>query len=125
MQMPIDAVHLYTDSTSVLSWIRTQPHRLKCFVANRAIQITDVTSTFEWHHINSKDNPADPLSRGLSVDDLNGNNIWWRGSDCLHSDVDCLNNWDCSNTHPDYMKELKPIMNTFVKSTMSDFFDDW
>ncbi|GFV09852.1 integrase catalytic domain-containing protein [Trichonephila clavipes] len=69
--------YLYTDSTIVLSWIRTQPHRLKCFVVNRVVQITDFTSTFEWHHINSKDNPADPLSRGLSVDDLNRNNIWW------------------------------------------------
>ncbi|GFY74840.1 hypothetical protein TNIN_370191 [Trichonephila inaurata madagascariensis] len=47
--------------------IRTQPHRLKCFVANKVIQITDLTSTFEWHHINSKDNPADPLSHKRSV----------------------------------------------------------
>ncbi|GFS50645.1 uncharacterized protein TNCV_2042261 [Trichonephila clavipes] len=67
MQMTIDAVPLYTDSTIVLSWMRTQPYRLKCFVANRVIQITDLPSIFEWHHINSKDNAADPLSRGLSV----------------------------------------------------------
>ncbi|GFW46428.1 integrase catalytic domain-containing protein [Trichonephila clavipes] len=77
IQMTIDAVPLCTDSTIVLSWIRTQPHRLKCFVANRVIQITDLTSTFEWHHINSKEKPADPLSRGLSVDELNRNNIWF------------------------------------------------
>ncbi|GFY00631.1 reverse transcriptase domain-containing protein [Trichonephila clavipes] len=118
MQMTIDTVHLYTDSTIVLSWIRTQPHRLKCFVANRVMQTTDLTNTFEWHHINSKDNPADPLSRGLSVDDLNRNNNWWCGSNFLHRDVDFLNNWDCSNTDPGYMKELKPIMNTFVQSTV-------
>ncbi|GFY59733.1 integrase catalytic domain-containing protein [Trichonephila inaurata madagascariensis] len=124
MQMTIDAVHLYTDSSIVLSWIRTQPHRLKCFVANRVIQITDLTSKFEWPLINSKENPADPLSRGLSIHDLNGNNIWWCGPDFLHRDVDFLNNWDCSNTDPSYMNELKPIMNTFVQSTMIDFFDD-
>ncbi|GFY54935.1 uncharacterized protein TNIN_155981 [Trichonephila inaurata madagascariensis] len=98
--MTIDAVHLYTDSTIVLSWIRTQPHCLKCFVANRVIQITDLTSTFEWHHINSEENPADPLSRGLSVDDLNGNNIWWCGPDFLHRDVDFLNNRDCCENAP-------------------------
>ncbi|GFW09607.1 hypothetical protein TNCV_3997131 [Trichonephila clavipes] len=98
--------------------------RLKCFVANRVIQITDLTSTFEWHHINSKDNPADSLSRGLFVDYLNGNDIWWCGPDFLHRDVDFLNNWDCSNTDPVHMNELKPIMNTFVQSTLIDFFDD-
>ncbi|GFU19656.1 hypothetical protein TNCV_2814391 [Trichonephila clavipes] len=54
-----------------------------------------ISHTFEWHHINLKDNPTDPLSRGLSVEDLNGNNIWWRGPDCLHSVVDFLNNWEC------------------------------
>ncbi|GFT69556.1 uncharacterized protein TNCV_1298021 [Trichonephila clavipes] len=98
MQMTIDAVHLYTDPTIVLSWIRTQPHRLKYFVSNKVIQITDLTSIFEWHHINSKDNPADPLSRVLFVYDLNRNNIWWCGLDFLHGDVDFLNNWDCLNT---------------------------
>ncbi|GFX06115.1 pro-Pol polyprotein [Trichonephila clavipes] len=98
MQMTVDAMHLYTDSTIVLSWIRTQPHRLKSFVANRVIQITDLNSTFEWQHINSKNNPAGPLAKGLSVDDLNGYNIWWCGPDFLHRDVDFLNNWDCSNT---------------------------
>ncbi|GFQ65407.1 uncharacterized protein TNCT_483761, partial [Trichonephila clavata] len=35
----------------------------------------------------------------------------------LRSDVDFTNNWECSNTDPVYMKELKPIMNTFVQST--------
>ncbi|GFR07775.1 hypothetical protein TNCT_218371 [Trichonephila clavata] len=50
-------------------------------------------------------------------DDLIRNNIWWSGPDLLHSDVDFTNNWDCSNTDPVYMKELKPIMNTFVQST--------
>ncbi|GFV87670.1 pro-Pol polyprotein [Trichonephila clavipes] len=98
MQITIDAVHLYTDSTIVLSWIRTQPHRLKCFVANRVIQITDLTSTFEWHHINSKEIPADPFSRGLTVVDLNRNNIWWCGPDFLHRDIKFLNNWDCVQT---------------------------
>ncbi|GFQ76899.1 hypothetical protein TNCT_557921 [Trichonephila clavata] len=39
----------------------------------------------------------------------------------LHSDVDFTNNWDCSNTDPVYMKELKPIMDTFVQSTVTDF----
>ncbi|GFQ98842.1 DUF1758 domain-containing protein [Trichonephila clavata] len=52
-------------------------------------------------------------------DDLIRNNIWWSGPDLLHSDVDFTNNWDCSNTDPLHMKELKPIMNTFVQSTQT------
>ncbi|GFQ67895.1 integrase catalytic domain-containing protein, partial [Trichonephila clavata] len=51
-------------------------------------------------------------------DDLIRNNIWLSGPDLLHSDVDFTNNWDCSNTDPLYMKELKPIMNTFIQSTV-------
>ncbi|GFQ96561.1 uncharacterized protein TNCT_659901 [Trichonephila clavata] len=55
-------------------------------------------------------------------DDLIRNNIWGSGPDLLHSDVDFTNNWDCSNTDPLYMKELKPIMNTFVQSTLFILF---
>ncbi|GFQ86654.1 hypothetical protein TNCT_609241 [Trichonephila clavata] len=122
MQMTIDAVHRF-HYCAIMDKV-TQPHRLKYLIANRVIQITDLTSRFKWHHINLMDNPVDSLSRGLSVDDLIRTKIWWSGPDFLHSDDDFSNNWDCSNIDPVYMKELKPIMNTFVQSTVIDFFDD-
>ncbi|XP_018300724.1 uncharacterized protein [Mycetomoellerius zeteki] len=54
----------WCDSTITLHWLKTEPHRLKTFVANRVIEIRDLTEAIEWRHIRSHDNPADALSRG-------------------------------------------------------------
>ncbi|XP_076301718.1 uncharacterized protein LOC143219726 [Lasioglossum baleicum] len=32
-----------------------------------------------WNHIRSKENPADPASRGLNGDSLVNNTLWWQG----------------------------------------------
>lgn len=43
-RLNIKTVYLFTDSTVVLSWLRTPPHKPKVFVANRVVQILEVTS---------------------------------------------------------------------------------
>ncbi len=54
-----DSVY-WTESTSVLKYIRNETSRFKCFVANRVAEIT------QWRYVNSSGNPADLTSRGIS-----------------------------------------------------------
>jgi Pao retrotransposon peptidase./Putative peptidase (DUF1758)./Integrase core domain./Protein of unknown function (DUF1759). len=58
---------LFTDSEIVLAWLRTPPHLLKTFVANRVVHINSaIPSNTVWSHISSALNPADMASRGLN-----------------------------------------------------------
>jgi len=75
----INKVKLWSDSTITLGWIRTPPHTLKTFVANRVAKIQGLTEEAVWSHVSSKDNPADLLSRGISVDRLMCSQLWWNG----------------------------------------------
>lgn len=75
----IGKTYLWSDSTIVLCWIRLEPHALKTFVANRVTKIQNLTADAKWLHVPSSDNPADMLSRGLTVDELIENELWWHG----------------------------------------------
>lgn len=63
----IKEVHLWCDSTIVLSWIRICPTTLKIFVANRVSEIQALGLQEVWRHVPSSDNPADILSRGATM----------------------------------------------------------
>ncbi|GFW71073.1 uncharacterized protein TNCV_91161, partial [Trichonephila clavipes] len=58
-------------------------HRWKPFVANRVREIQSLTDPNSWFHCSGKDNPADLLTRGISVDALTTNSKWWNGSSFL------------------------------------------
>jgi hypothetical protein len=79
MQMKFDQKVLWTDSTIVLSWIRSQSAQMKVFVANRIAEIHELTNVDDWRHIASEENPADIVSRGLLPDQLQQSNLWWFG----------------------------------------------
>ncbi|XP_055928651.1 uncharacterized protein LOC129959783 [Argiope bruennichi] len=64
LQLNIHGVHLYSDSTVVLAWIKTPPTSLKTFVANRVTRIQEYTKNFQWHYVNTAENPADLISQG-------------------------------------------------------------
>ncbi|XP_060864299.1 uncharacterized protein LOC132940586 [Metopolophium dirhodum] len=63
-------VTAWTDSTVVLSLIRTPTVRLKTFVEKRVAKIQQLTDTKIWRHIPTRDNLADCAFRGLGPNDL-------------------------------------------------------
>lgn len=77
---------LWSDSTTALSWITTDPGNLKTFVCNRVIEIRELTKEMEWRHVGTKDNPADLISRGLLPSEIRAATIWWSGPAFLHHD---------------------------------------
>jgi len=82
------SIMLWSDSTIVLSWINTSKP-LKVFVANRVAQITDLTSPSQWMHVPTSSNPADMITRGIDVQSLTHNQLWWNGPSWLSQDRKC------------------------------------
>ena len=74
----IDEEYFYTDSTIVISYINNDAKRFHIYVSNRVQQIKEHSSSSQWHHVNSVDNPADHASRGMSIDALKKSN-WFEG----------------------------------------------
>lgn len=70
---------MWTDSSIVLDWLRKTPGTLKQYVANRVHSIQQQSDIENWHHVSTKDNPADCASRGLTAEALAKHPLWWHG----------------------------------------------
>ncbi|XP_077974753.1 uncharacterized protein LOC144430616 [Styela clava] len=75
----VDSVIYWSDSMSVIQMINNRSERFKTFVANRINTIPLLSKPHQWHHVESKLNPADIASRGLMPDKLNKAGIWFKG----------------------------------------------
>ncbi|XP_071643027.1 uncharacterized protein [Temnothorax longispinosus] len=71
--------HYWTDSQIILAWLSSPARRWKTFVSNRVSEIQDGSSPSAWHHIKSKENPVDLISRGATPEKLKGSTLWWEG----------------------------------------------
>lgn len=88
-KIDIKHIYLFSDSTTVLAWLKTPPHSLKTFVANRVVKILDLTKGATWHHVSSADNSADSASRGmLPTQFIENSKLWFHGPEFLKSKVE-------------------------------------
>jgi len=81
--IPIDSVHLWTDSRLVLTWLQDIPTRWNTYVANIVSEIQDITSNFFWRDVVSEDNPADIFPRGTGPEEMWRVCQWWNGPSWL------------------------------------------
>lgn len=79
MKIEWSAVHAWFDSQIALTWIHSEPQRLKTYVANRVVEIHDNLNNSVWHYVRSAENPADSASRGIDPTMLNELSLWWTG----------------------------------------------
>lgn len=86
MNLNFSKYFYWSDSTITLTWIRASPHLFKTFVSNRVSQIQSITDPNDWHYVNTKQNPADILSRGMAPASLINNKLWWYGPNFLAMD---------------------------------------
>lgn len=70
IDIPINKSIFWTDSTCVLGYIANEDKRFHTFVANHAAAIQEATSSSQWKHVSTKQNPADDASRGISSEAL-------------------------------------------------------
>ena len=62
-------IFMWTDSTTVLQWLNSC-NKLPVFVSKCTGEILESTTTDQWHHILSGDNPADTGTRRISSEAL-------------------------------------------------------
>ncbi|XP_071579521.1 uncharacterized protein [Temnothorax nylanderi] len=65
-------VYCWSDSKSILAWLRQHPSIWKTFVANRVSDIQTRLPLAKWGYVESKLNPADCASRGVEATTLKG-----------------------------------------------------
>ncbi|XP_066585603.1 uncharacterized protein [Prorops nasuta] len=75
----LDSITCYSDSQVTLAWLAKQPVNWKTFVANRVSLIQTQLPNAKWHYVNTKLNPADLCSRGISAKQLTEDSLWWQG----------------------------------------------
>lgn len=83
--------YYWSDSMIALGWIRNPSKRWKTFVANRVSEIQTLTNIESWSHVKSEENPADLLSRGVSIIYLIDCELWWHGPKWLEQDTSSWN----------------------------------
>ena len=82
----IATVYMWSDSATVIQWIRSSHKRQPVFVANRVSEILEHTTVDQWHHVPGDQNPADHATRGLSASDLL-DSTWIKGPTFLVDDT--------------------------------------
>nr|CAI5851937.1 unnamed protein product [Callosobruchus analis] len=105
VKIKFDCCTFWTDSTIVLGWLRTSPHLLKVFVGNRVAEVLSLTENRQCRHMDSKQNPADLLSRGAFPDQLVNYKIWWEGPAFLKQDT---SQWTKFNVSSANLPEFRP-----------------
>ncbi|GFU25879.1 pro-Pol polyprotein, partial [Nephila pilipes] len=77
LKLPYIKTYFWTDSSTVLTWI-TRREQWSVFVTNRISEIRKLTTSEDWLHISTDQNPADILSRGWGPKQLQKCK-WWQG----------------------------------------------
>lgn len=72
LTLSINAVTLWSDSTTVLYWLTTDSCRYKVLVGTRISEIQTLTSTAEWRYVDYAHNSADHITRDLTFTDIAG-----------------------------------------------------
>ncbi|XP_071149222.1 uncharacterized protein [Mytilus edulis] len=86
LEVPDDNMTFWSDSMNVLYWIRGRSREYKPFVANRIGEIHTSSHPQQWRHVPTKVNPADLVSRGRTVEQLQSDVIWWNGPEFLQDE---------------------------------------
>ena len=79
LKIPKHEWSFWSNSMDVLYWIRGQSRKFKHFVGNRVGKIQFLTNPEQWRHVLTNQNPADLLTRALSVSALTEEERWWKG----------------------------------------------
>ena len=83
-------IDMWSDSQIVLYWLSKSDRNKNLFVANRITAIQDFNRlhTASWHYCPTASNPADLVTRGLTLHQLKTSPIWISGPTWLTSEKD-------------------------------------
>lgn len=79
----------WSDSTTVLSWLQSDSCRYRVFVGVRVTEIQELSDPGAWRYVDSAANPADDITRGLSLVQLAKETRWKQGPAFLMQSSSC------------------------------------
>ena len=83
LHLKIHKIVFWSDSTTVLRYIRNETTRFHVFVANRLAVIHDGSHPSQWRYVEGQENPADEASRGQEARLFVTNRRWLHGPSFL------------------------------------------
>ena len=100
LEEPVKEVHFWSDSMTVLQYVRNKTRRFNTFVANRLTEIHESTTQDQWHFVPGTLNPADEGSRGMDTQSFTSECRWLTGPSFLWMPEDQWPTWEI-NDPPD------------------------
>ena len=94
--LPISQTFFWSDSTTVIQWVRNSHKRQQTFIANRVSEILETTTVHQWRHCPGDINPADDATRGIPIADLTETCRWFTGPSFL---LKTPENWPVDTLH--------------------------
>ena len=76
-------VNYWTDSMNVSWYVRNHSRKFKQFVPNKINEIQRLSAPGKWNHVKTRENPADLISPGMSIEGLALSDLWWYGLENL------------------------------------------
>ncbi|XP_022780505.1 uncharacterized protein LOC111321804 [Stylophora pistillata] len=124
LDMTIDRVSYWSDSTSVLKCINNESKRFHTFESNRLTVILNSSKPSEWRYVNGDDNPADDGSKGLKIDTMLRDDRWLKGPKFLWEDESYWPNMIKVPVLGDDDEEVRKEAQIYVSTVQSNVLDD-
>lgn len=103
LRVKITDITMWSDSQTVLAWIKTEKRKYHQFVGHRIGEILDSTTKDQWRWVPSGLNPAD---EGTKL--VKGKSIWLDGPDFLRQPEDI---WPAKSSHEPTTAEIVAFHN--------------
>ena len=76
----------WSDSSNVIYWATTGSQHYQVYVANRVVELMQLSTPSEWRWVPGKVNPADEATRSAAAIDLSPDGRWFQGPSFLKLD---------------------------------------
>ncbi|KAL4135888.1 hypothetical protein QTP88_007470 [Uroleucon formosanum] len=110
------SVFLWSDSFIVIAWIKSKCN-FQPYVSNRIARIQDISDPNQWHHVPTKENPADIVSRGIDAAAISQLMLWWHGPQWLQQEPA---SWPSSYQAPEELPEVRPVKLVLATARQQD-----
>jgi hypothetical protein len=105
----------WTDSRTVMCWIRADARRFKQFVSHRVGEIHELTDVEQWRWLPTKTNVADEATRDSVPCDFKPNSRWYRGPSFLTENENSWPKEDLHKVHNTDELELRNVVMTTME----------
>ncbi|XP_062698947.1 uncharacterized protein LOC134284246 [Aedes albopictus] len=114
--IPIQQKYMWSDSTTVLAWLRADPRKYRQYVAFRVGEILSTTHVNEWHYVPSSLNVADKGTKWGSGPCFDPTSPWFSGPHFL-----CRPNTEWPNQKIALPESLEEVRSVYHHEVMSDY----